>query len=57
MSLSTAVEDEEEVGYYKSLCLLLGCSGMSDKCPGNKHCSILMKITHHKTKVEKRDVL
>jgi len=38
--------NEEKVGYYESICRMIGCSGLNDKCPGNKDCSIIMKITH-----------
>ena len=37
---------EKKVGYYESICNMIGCSGLNEQCPGNKGCSIIMKITH-----------
>jgi hypothetical protein len=37
---------DEKIGYHESICRMIGCSGLDDKCPGNKDCSIIMKITH-----------
>lgn len=37
-------EKLEMIEKLKKVCRLIGCSGLSDSCPGSIHCSIIRKV-------------
>ena len=45
------MEDAEKLEMLETLkkvCRLIGCSGLSDNCPGSPSCKIIRKVVHER---------
>jgi hypothetical protein len=41
-------EKLEMIETLKKVCRLIGCSGMSDNCPGSPNCEIIKKVVRER---------